>query len=62
MVSAVPVSVYLSPCVDRWFLQAMELYSRIEGRDQPIAEMAPSEVRALLYNVLSLDSSSSSIR
>ncbi|XP_043247487.1 probable phosphorylase b kinase regulatory subunit beta isoform X3 [Amphibalanus amphitrite] len=44
-----------------WFLQAMELYSRIEGREQPIAEMAPSEVRALLYNVLSLDSNSCNI-
>ena len=45
-----------------WFLQAMELYSRIEGRNQDIAEMAPSEVRALLYNVLSLDSNSSATR
>ena len=37
------------------FLQALELYSTIERRDPPIAEMVP----ALLYSVLTLDSGSS---
>ncbi|XP_037068061.1 probable phosphorylase b kinase regulatory subunit beta isoform X2 [Pollicipes pollicipes] len=44
-----------------WVLQAMELYSQIEGRDQAISEMAPNEVRSLLYNVLSLGSNGANI-